>query len=180
MPDMLEVASRWQQIIVTLQKEISAVAETQRLWIEQHLANIHHLQSQLHQLFLLGDGASHCRRCLGSCCERGNNHMTLVNVLGCLFADSLPAADFSRTCPFLGDAGCTLPVQTRPFNCVTFICDVIEESLSVEQQAQFYALEKQLRAQYKAFDQRYYGSSLHGLLIRAEGMSGSRFLAIRS
>lgn len=105
--------------------------------------------------------------------------MTLANVLSCLLDHTLPAADFSQTCPFLTDHGCALPAQSRPFNCVTFICDTIEECLSPEDQQQFYSFERQLREHYTAFDQRYIGSSLQGLLIRSQSMPGSQFLAHR-
>lgn len=170
---------RWQQITVSVQKELSCLSETERCWIEQHLANINELQHQLHQLFERADGPNHCLSCLGSCCERGNNHMTLANVLNCLLNYNLPNADFSRTCPFLGDSGCTLRIETRPFNCVTFICDIIEDTLTTPDQERFYLLERQLREQYTAFDQRYIGSSLQGLLIRSQSMPGNQFLAHR-
>jgi len=172
-------AEQWRQIIVSIQQELCCVPEGERQWMEQHLANIHKLQAELHQLFLDADGANQCQLCQGGCCERGNNHMTLVNVLGALLDGHLPAADFSRSCPFMNDQGCLLPVQTRPFNCVTFICDKIEERMSDALCQQFYALEQQLREQYLAFDQRYIGSSLRGLLIRSQSMSGNKFLALQ-
>lgn len=105
--------------------------------------------------------------------------MTLANVLSGLLDRALPVADFSQTCPFLTDQGCALAVESRPFNCVTFICDTIEECLSSEDQQQFYTLERQLREHYTAFDQRYIGSSLQGLLIRSQSMPGSQYLAHR-
>ena len=172
--------TQWQQIIVAVQKELFCLSEDERRWIEQHLANIGELQRQLHQLFVQANGPEHCQKCLGSCCELGNNHMTLVNVLSGLLQHNLPGADFSRTCPFLGDIGCTLQVETRPFNCVTFICDIIEDTLTTQDQERFYLLERQLREQYTAFDQRYIGSSLQGILIRSQSMSGNRFLAHRN
>jgi hypothetical protein len=173
-------AQQWQQIIVAVQKELSSLGAAERLWIEQHLDNIHDLQRQLHQLFIAGDGPNQCRKCLGSCCECGNNHMTLANVLSGLLNDNLPAANFTNICPFLNEQGCMLAVQTRPFNCVTFICERIDDNLSSVQRAQFYALEKLLREQYLAFDQRYMGSSLCGILIRSQSMSGGRFLALNA
>lgn len=105
--------------------------------------------------------------------------MTLANLLSCLIDRSLPNADFEQICPFLTNQGCSLTVESRPFNCVTFICDSIEDSLDQQDQQTFYLLEQQLREHYTAFDQRYMGSSLQGLLIRSQSMSGSQYLAHR-
>lgn len=172
-------SDRWQNITVAISKELSCLAESERQWIEQQITHIHHLQRQLHDLFVHGQGLVHCQNCLGSCCERGNNHMTLANVLSGLLDRTLPAADFSQTCPFLTPKGCSLRVESRPYNCVTFICDTIEECLNAEELDQFYTLERQLREHYIAFDQRYIGSSLQGLLIRSQSMPGNQYLAHR-
>lgn len=170
-------ARRWQQIVVAVQQELSCASEDERQWIEQQLANIHELQRQLQHLFIQADGFNQCQHCGGECCVLGNNHMTLVNLLSGLLYDNLPAADFNRSCPFMNDHGCALAVETRPFNCVTFICERIEQQLSRQQLEQFYAMERQLRELYLAFDHRYAGSSLRGLLIRSRSMAGSHFLA---
>ncbi len=170
-------ARRWQEIVTALQREISCLDGEQRRWIEQRLALVHALQRQLHQLFLAADGAAACARCGGACCELGHNHMTLVNLLGVLLSATVPEADFSRTCPFLGADGCRLAVEVRPFNCVTFICPELEEALTPAQQEQFYALERQLRDQYAVFDERYLGSGMVGLLIRSRRIGSAPLLA---
>ena len=36
---------------------------------------------------------------------------------------------------------CLLPVAQRPFNCITFICEAVENRLSEEQTEEFYAIE---------------------------------------
>lgn len=179
MTSTLSSSERWQKITVAISKELSCLPESECQWIDQQIAHIHLLQQQLHTLFVQAQGLKHCQSCLGSCCELGNNHMTLANVLSALLDRTLPAADFSQTCPFLNDQGCALPVESRPFNCVTFICDTIEECLSPKDQQEFYTLERQLREHYTAFDQRYIGSSLQGLMIRSQSMSGSQYLAHR-
>lgn len=179
MTSTLSPSERWQNITASISKELSCLSESERQWIEQQSTHIHRLQRQLHALFVKAQGLIHCQHCLGSCCERGNNHMTLANVLSGLLDRTLPSADFSQTCPFLNAQGCALRVESRPFNCVTFICDTIEESLSAEDLIKFYSLEQQLREHYIAFDQRYIGSSLQGLLIRSQSMPGSQYLAHR-
>ena len=170
---------RWQRIVLSVRKEIMSLTAEERQWIEQQLDLIADLQTEIHELFLSADGREACARCQGSCCELGQNHMTLANLLGAILQDKLPAAHFDRTCPFLGDDGCTLDIAVRPYNCITFLCEDVEHALSVEEQNRFYRLEQQLRSLYVAFDQRYLGSSLQGLLIRSQSMAGSLFLARR-
>lgn len=178
--DSVQGTQRWQQIVIDLQKEIFSLRRDERQWIEQQLALIASLQQQIHQLFITANGPQLCQRCLGSCCELGHNHMTLANLLAALLDDNLPQANFEQTCPFLGKQGCTLEVSCRPYNCVTFICDAVEEALTTEERELFYTLEQQLRSVYLAFDKRYIGSSLQGLLIRSQSMTGSLFLAHRT
>ena len=57
-------------------------------------------------------------------------------VLGYLLAGAEPPApDFARPCPWLGSAGCQLPVARRPFNCIIFLCEPIDARLTAAQRA---------------------------------------------
>jgi hypothetical protein len=60
---------------------------------------------------------------------------------------------------------------------VTFICEQVLDSLGSEGSGRFQCLEQELRSLYLAFDDRYAGSSLRGLFIRAERLDGRPFLA---
>jgi hypothetical protein len=68
-------------------------------------------------------------------------------------------------------------VARRPFNCVIFLCDEVLAGLDAAQRQRAVHLEAQLRSLYEAFDRRFAGSSLHGLLIRAERLGARPFLA---
>ena len=103
--------------------------------------------------------------------------MTLVEVLSALLSGvELPTPDPSATCPFLNSGGCTLEPGIRPFNCVTFNCERVEDRLSADQVEQFYSLERDLRALYAAFEDRYAGASLRGLIIRSRRLGAGRLL----
>lgn len=103
--------------------------------------------------------------------------MTLANLLCYLQkGEQPPAADFSRTCPFLGDQGCLLVIESRPYNCISFVCDMIETSLTSPEVVDFYSLEQQLRAIYQEFAERYVGAGMTGLLIQSERLLGQAFL----
>ncbi|MDY0267878.1 hypothetical protein [Trichloromonas sp.] len=169
---------RWQDCLTRIRDEFAALPIIERDWIRDNLRAIHAQQRRLHDFFEAADGGRHCATCAGACCARGRNHLTLVNLLGYLAADEEPPTpDFTVTCPFLGPAGCRLDVSRRPFNCVTFLCDVVENALDEPSRKAFYQLEAEVRQIYEAFDRRYAGSSLRGLLIRAERLGNRAFLA---
>lgn len=168
----------WHTSLVRIREEFAALEPRQRLWIRERLAEAAGLQSRLHGFFEKASGLQQCTRCQGGCCGCGKNHFTLLNLLALLDAgEEVPEPDFSAPCPFLGSKGCALPPPRRPFNCVTFICDEIEDALCVEDRRDFYAAEKSLRAIYDAFDVRFAGSSLRGLLIRARNLRAQGFLS---
>jgi hypothetical protein len=173
-----EDALLWRRILDGLAAEVAGLNPEERAWLAPRLERIGCLQEELHALFLRAEGPRLCRDCRGSCCDRGRHHTTLVNLLGCLLAGRRPPKpDFGRPCPFLGPAGCLLEPARRPFNCVTFICEGIEERLGPAGRETFYARERELRGVYEEFDRRYAGSSLRGVLIRAERLGGYPLLA---
>jgi len=172
--------SLWRQTLARVRRELSQLPGTEKRWLQENLAHIQALQRQIHSYFQAADGDRLCAACSGACCEKGRHHLTLVNLLGFLLADEAPPQpDFTSTCPFLGPTGCRLDIGRRPFNCITFNCELVENALSKKQQDEFYRLEQRLRTCYELFDQRYAGSSLRGLLIRAERLGGGSFLARR-
>ena len=155
----------WSQIVTQVSAELADLPADERAWLETQLQLVADLQRQIHALFEQANGAEICRDCRGECCGHGSFHFNLANLLGYLVSgEPLLKPDFHAGCPYLGSAGCQIPIGLRPFNCVTFICEAIESRLAAEQQEQFYVLERQLRQAYLAFDGRYRGSSLRGLL----------------
>lgn len=56
----------------------------------------------------------------------------------------------------------------RPFNCVTFNCERIEDLLRPEEVQRFYDLEKQLRAHYVLMEKVFNNSFAHGLMANYE------------
>lgn len=166
----------WETLINQLRRELNGIDEVERQWLQQRISLLQVLQRDIHTLFLHAGGSEICRTCAETCCGNGHNHMTLINVVAALLAQQLPPADFRETCPFLTHTGCRLEITLRPFNCITFICEQIEEHMSAEQLAAFYRLEKILRSHYTAVDQRYMGSSLRGLFIGTRRLNGSPML----
>lgn len=173
-----DMYQRWALIVATVRAEFSGLSPQDRDWMDDRLRRIGPLQEQLQGLFLKAGGEQCCTDCLGACCDCGKNHLTLVNLLGILRAEApLPQPDFAAPCPFLGPSGCLLPARFRPFNCVTFHCDQVENRMTPADREQFYGIERELRQLYNEFDLRYAGASLRGLFIRQERLGGQAFLA---
>jgi hypothetical protein len=167
----------WHRTVTGLRSELAGISPEERNWITARLGEVVRLQERLHALFLGADGEQMCRSCRGLCCERGRNHPTLVNLLGYLLEErDPPAPDFTLTCPFLGPRGCRIEIGRRPFNCVTFVCEGVEQRLDEAGRESFYALEKELRREYETFAKRFAGAGLRGLLIRAERLGDGPLL----
>ena len=167
----------WQTIVSQVAEEYRQLPEDEKGWIEQQLREIASLQHELDRLFAKAGGTNACGNCSGECCAKGHNHMTLANLLAFLQQGEVPpAADFSRTCPFLGECGCLLGVAERPYNCISFVCDIIENSLTSAEVDLFYQQEQKLRDLYLKFAERYVGGGLTGLLLQWQRLAGRKFL----
>lgn len=175
-----DLQNQWSDLLERLRCELEILPEMEKGWLLRHIKQIEELQQQLHAFFDLAEGDDICRDCRGACCAKGLHHLTLGNLLTFLLRDeALPTPDFSSTCPLLGPSGCLWPAERRPFNCVTFNCEAIEERLSAKQIQHFYTLENELRALYLTLDERYLGSSLRGIWIAASRIGTENFLKRR-
>ena len=173
----MERSEVWRQLVERVAAEYAVLDPVERDWVGCNCERIAELQRQLDELFRRGEGEGTCRTCGGDCCALGHNHMTLANLLLLLSRGSeVPSLDFAATCPLLGSAGCLLPAEVRPYNCISFLCDKIEDRLSASEVKRFYALEQELRSVYQAFAARYAGGGLSGLLLAAQRLQGRPFL----
>ncbi len=167
----------WQELLLQVRTEYRQLNDQERAWISTTCNQISLLQSELDQLFRQADGVTVCGDCQGDCCALGHNHLTLANLL--LFfvqAVEIPELDYSATCPLLGVRGCLLPAGQRPYNCISFLCDRIEDKLQQQEVERFYLIESELRKLYGLFAARYTGGSMSGLLLAARRLQGRPFL----
>ncbi len=159
----------WQDIVGRVSSEWQALGADEKAWVDAHVRRLVRLQEALHRHFLAAGGRDICRACRGECCGHGKFHPNLTNLLAVLASgEPLPEPDFSHDCPYGGVDGCQFPPGLRPFNCISFICDRIEERLSPESRAQFYRLEGEIRSEYEVFRARYAGAGMNGILVRGE------------
>jgi len=165
----------WQDILAHLTAGLAALPAAERDWLWKRVARIEALQRQLHAFFLQAGGAAICRDCRGACCARGLHHLTLPNLLSYLLRREVPPRpDFAATCPLLGETGCLWPPERRPFNCVTFFCEQVEDNLDGQGRRRFYDLEGDLRCCYREIAGRYPAAGLRGIWIALErnGLDG--------
>lgn len=167
----------WQQTLARVRGELEQLPVAERAWLQARLGRIEALQEELHARFLAAGGAGLCRDCSGACCACGRNHLTLGNLLALLLAgEEPPVPDWTAPCPWLAADGCRLAPGRRPFNCISFLCEAVEERLGPESRDAFYALERELRQGYAELAERYAGAGLQGLLLRAERLGRRGFL----
>ena len=169
---------RWQQIVGQLTQDYNSLSLAEKEQLTELLSKIERLQIRLDRLFRKADGEQICADCEGACCAKGHNHAGLVNLLSYLEQGvTPPAADFTRTCPWLGPDGCHHQAKSRPYNCITFLCDKLEVRLEKTDIDEFYRLESDLRKLYFKFSDLYAGGGMSGLLLQAERLNGMSLLS---
>jgi len=170
----------WLALLAKIKADLSALDEAGKQWLHDRIAAIEKLQLALDDLFKDAGGASICADCDGVCCGCGRHHITLTNLLGYLIAgEDPPSPDFTRSCPYLGKGGCVLPVARRPYNCITFFCEQLEENLSEEKRQQLCSMDQQLRREYQALAERYPAASLRGIWIALERIGDGEILSTK-
>lgn len=164
-----QINPAWQDVLQRISAEVVSLDEVERDWLKARLAVIEATQLALDELFRKVGGVEACAGCDGACCGCGRHHVTLTNLLAYLLSgEDPPPPDFSRTCPYLGDHGCRLPVTRRPYNCITFFCETLDDCLTAADRDLLSVLDRQLRSEYQRIAERYPTASLRGLWIALE------------
>ena len=124
-------------------------------------------KEEMQELASAVDAATHCAGCGGACCVSGKYHFTGVDLLVFLVSREplfVPRFD-NGLCPYLGDARCLIAAGYRPFNCITFICDLIEDQLPRDQVSRFYQMERELRKNYGEIASLFPSGGVAGSLL---------------
>lgn len=170
----------WLALLERIKRDVSVLAEADRTWLRERIAQIAVLQVELDELFRKAGGVDACADCDGSCCGCGRHHITLTNLLAYLLAgEEPPVPDLNCTCPYLGKQGCRLPVGRRPYNCITFFCETLETRLDPNECTQLRTLDRELRSEYQRIAKRYPAASLRGLWIAVEQVGPGQLLSQR-
>lgn len=167
----------WPAVLQRINHDLTALSQVERDWLKEHLAVIDATQLALDALFCKVGGADACAGCDGACCACGRHHITLTNLLAYLLQGEVPPVpDFSCACPYLGEQGCLLPVAKRPYNCITFFCEILDDQLDSVDREQLRTLDHQLRREYQRVAERYPAATLRGLWIALERVGNGQLL----
>jgi hypothetical protein len=163
-------ARAWEAAVHAVKEEFDALPAQFRGKVRVVSAIIKKQKAALHELTRSVDGESVCEICRGGCCQTGKYHFTATDLLAYLFdGKRLFTPDFGNGhCPFLGDSGCLMEPEYRPFNCVTFNCERIERLLPQSDVERFYESEKGLRVQYALMEKMFGNIFAYGLLANFE------------
>ena len=162
-----EVAEIWQRGVARLTREFSLLSTELRDELGALLAEVEDFKEKLCRLSDAAEGAAICNACGGACCRAGRYHATLLDLLAYLAAGETPVEpEFARgVCPFLGSEGCRIGPRRRPFPCVIFICDLIDERLATEEATRFNQQEQDLRLLLNRAGMRFGRNLTESLLI---------------
>jgi hypothetical protein len=163
-------ADTWGRAVNAARKEYAALPVPVLGKIRILLANIKKLKTALYELNKSVEGEAVCALCLGDCCASGKYHFTVTDLLVYISdANELFVPDFSsKHCPYLGENGCIMEPEYRPFNCITFNCERIERLLLHSDVQKFYGIERKLRIQYNAVEEIFGNKFVYGLLSNFE------------
>lgn len=140
----------WHHGCAAIAREFNSLTPLQREEIIVDIAALMALKKSMHSQIDKVSGGDRCAVCRGECCKAGRYHVTAIDLLAFLVTD-VPVFTplFAKGwCPFLGGSGCLMAPEYRPFNCIIFNCDQIEELLDPAALQLFYCQEQELRRLY--------------------------------
>ncbi len=162
----LDDAEAWDRAVNAVKNEFTALSDHLLKKINMLASIIKGQKLAIHELTRSVAGESVCESCQGECCNTGKYHFTVTDLLVYLSdSKAMFTPDFTnKRCPYLGQAGCIMEPEYRPFNCITFQCDSIEQLLRQPDVQKFYDLGKKLSFQYVVMEEMFNNKFIHGLL----------------
>lgn len=102
--------------------------------LRENAASLHQILQAPRQIFarLCADLCPTCSEaCCGRVSRRGVLDMVDLILLATQGLTSLPQAErHDNLCPWLGQEGCALTWNARPFACLHYVCDPLQEAMS--------------------------------------------------
>lgn len=166
----------WDAAVAALREELELLPVERKQFLVDVVGRIMSVKQRLGSMCDdVVDCATICKRCGGQCCLAGKFHFTAVDLLAFLLTEvPLFTPNFGSLpgCPYSSGAGCLMSPAYRPYNCITFICDEIEEGLNLEEKREFYLLADRLRDAYAEIEQSCGRRFMGGLLQTFERRPG--------
>ena len=162
-----DLEEQWRQGVCWVTRGYLALPQELRGRLHELSAALREKRYAMQALVAQLGASAHCAGCGGECCVAGKYHFTRADLLVYLDAgETLFAPIFDNgLCPYLGSQGCLIPASFRPFNCITFNCELIEDLLSEQELACFYRMERELRRGYGEIRDLFPEQTMHGALL---------------
>lgn len=163
----------WERAVVVARVEYEHLSDPLK---NQVLAIGESIRQMKLEIYALAGGSSiieTCAACGGLCCEKGKYHFSVIDLLMYLSTGKeLFNPSFRETpCPFLGETGCLMDPAYRPFTCITFHCDRLEDLFTPAALERIHHLEWGLREHCRKLETLFGVRLMQGLLL-----SCARFL----
>jgi hypothetical protein len=157
---------KWERGVAAVREEYALLSPLLKSRLKKCAAAI---KSCKEVLQLIGEGvhaADICGKCRGECCALGKNHVTAIDLLIYLNDDReiFTPCFAQEICPYVGENGCLMEPEYRPYNCITFICEQVEGLLGPLEKERSYAVERDLRDLYRDMEQLLDSRFRHGVL----------------
>lgn len=160
----------WQTGLSLLTREWETLPFHTRERIAQLIREIMLCREEIHRIVSGVGGEEICASCKGLCCTRGKYHVAPVDLLAFIVTGRpLFTPDFENgACPYLGEGGCLIPPAYRPYPCITFACEAIDERIEPLERRRLHFLTDNLRSLYREVDDILGKRTSGGLLHHAE------------
>lgn len=157
----------WSAAVVCVRTEYETIPDDLRLRLSGLTDEIFTLKSRHQRLISSFDAGRICAGCKGECCRFGKHHFTAVDLLVYLSSgrDLFEPSFDNPCCPYHGGSGCLMEPGLRPFNCIIFICEQLENLLEEGVKIEVNRVETQLRGIYGELDRLLGNRFANGLLI---------------
>ena len=160
----------WNLAVAAMAEEYERLSVTQRTAVAEVTEAVKTCKKALHLVIEAVAAADVCASCGGACCRTGKYHFTVVDLLVYLSdGRELFTPRFDQdACPYLGERSCLMEPASRPYNCVTFNCEGVEQLLEPRAKERLVRLEQELRAYYSRLEELCGNRFMGGLLMNWE------------
>jgi hypothetical protein len=160
----------WRLGVAAVEKEYGGFPPSFQTRVKECAAAIRSCKMAIHAFAEAMNGKGLCAACGGECCLTGKHHFAVIDLLVHLVSERpLFEPLFERgLCPYLGERGCFMEPEYRPFNCVTFNCERVEGEMGPPDRERFQKIEGELLAIYKELERLFDNRFMCGLLINCE------------
>ncbi|MDO9067644.1 MAG: hypothetical protein Q7W05_04215 [Deltaproteobacteria bacterium] len=137
----------WEQGLIHVGKRFASLVPHKKQQLMDLIAEYRQGKEALTEILTSLDSEAVCCDCGGKCCFNGKYRLNVFDVLALYSSGIQISADFEKKplCPYGTCQGCIMEPGLRPADCVLFVCDLLDERLSVAAKSSVISLEITIR-----------------------------------